>query len=182
MKRETLHGVYYWGLLWLASAVGHLPSHHARKWFYRRALGYEIAATAVVYSGAEFFGLRNLSIQRGAIVGRNSFIDCRHGVVIENDVNIASELRIWTSEHSVSSADFAVTGAPVAIKHHAFIGSRVTILPGVTVGEGAVVGAGAVVTRDVEPWTIVYGVPARVAGRRPHVDYRLDHGKPALFQ
>ena len=54
----------------------------------------------------------------------------------------------------------------VTIGHDVWIGHGATILPGVTIGDGAVVGAGAVVSRDIEPYTIVGGVPARVIRRR----------------
>jgi acetyltransferase-like isoleucine patch superfamily enzyme len=49
---------------------------------------------------------------------------------------------------------------------YAFVGVNAVVMPGVTIGEGAVIGAGAVVTRDVEPWTIVAGVPAKRIGVR----------------
>ncbi len=55
---------------------------------------------------------------------------------------------------------------PVVIGDHVWIGARALICPGVTIGEGAVVGAGAVVTRDVAPYAIVAGNPARVIGQR----------------
>lgn len=58
----------------------------------------------------------------------------------------------------------------VIIGHDVWIGHGVTVLPGVTVGHGAVLAAGAVVTRDVEPYTIVGGVPARLLKRRQPVD------------
>ena len=54
----------------------------------------------------------------------------------------------------------------VTIGHDVWLGHGVTILPGVTIGNGAVIGAGAVVSRDVEPYTIVGGVPAKVIRRR----------------
>lgn len=54
----------------------------------------------------------------------------------------------------------------VTIGHDVWIGHGATILPGVTVGDGAVIGAGAVVSKSVEPYTIVGGVPARVIRRR----------------
>lgn len=53
---------------------------------------------------------------------------------------------------------------PVVIKDRAFIGNNAVILPGIEIGEQAIVGAGAVVTKNVEPRTIVAGVPARVIG------------------
>ena len=55
---------------------------------------------------------------------------------------------------------------PVVIGNDVWIGNRAMIMGGVTIGEGAIVAAGAVVTRDVPPYVIVGGVPARVIGRR----------------
>ncbi|MBV6657601.1 MAG: chloramphenicol acetyltransferase [Devosiaceae bacterium] len=55
---------------------------------------------------------------------------------------------------------------PVTIGHDVWIGHGVTVTAGVTIGTGAVIGAGAVVTKDVEPYTVVGGVPARVLKRR----------------
>jgi galactoside O-acetyltransferase len=70
----------------------------------------------------------------------------------QNDVlNWAKNMKDWS----------AVIRAPVKIEPRAWIGFGAIILKGVTVGEGAVVGAGAVVTKDVPPWTIVAGNPAR---------------------
>jgi maltose O-acetyltransferase len=109
-------------------------------------------------------------------------LDSRNGINVGSNVNIASEVRIWTAEHDVFSDTFAQTGGPVCIGDFAFIGSRVTILPGVTIGEGAVVGAGAVVSKDIAPWTIAFGVPAKSIKARPRVEYRLQTAKKAFFQ
>ena len=62
-----------------------------------------------------------------------------------------------------SEADWKVE--PTLVKRGASIGSNVTIICGVTIGEGAIVAARSVVTRDVEPYTVVAGVPARVVRR-----------------
>lgn len=56
--------------------------------------------------------------------------------------------------------------APTDVEDHVWIGFRAIILSGVTIGEGSIVGAGAVVTKDVEPYTIVAGVPAKLIRSR----------------
>ena len=63
-----------------------------------------------------------------------------------------------------------------------YIGSGATILPGVTIGEGAVVACGAVVTKDVEPWTMVGGIPAKFIKKRPQVKYTQNTKKKNWWQ
>jgi acetyltransferase-like isoleucine patch superfamily enzyme len=87
-------------------------------------------------------------------------------LTIGDNVTISHQALLQTLTHDPRD-NFAVLARPVAIHDHAWIGARAIVCPGVTVGEGAVVGAGAVVTRDVPPWTIVAGNPARRIGERP---------------
>ncbi len=73
-------------------------------------------------------------------------------------------------------SDMADRGGDVIIGDRVWIGYGALILPGVKLGEGAVVGAGAVVTKDVEPFTIVAGNPARKIGERTkELRYRLNY-------
>ena len=75
--------------------------------------------------------------------------------------------------HDVQSRDFAASCLPIIVGDYAWICIHATVLGGVKIGEGAVVAAGAVVTRDVDPYTIVAGVPARKIGDRSlNLDYR----------
>ena len=76
------------------------------------------------------------------------------------------EATVLTLGHDPQSSDFADRGGDVVIGNRAWIGYGALILPGITIGDGAVVGAGAVVTKDVEPFTIVAGNPARKIGER----------------
>ena len=106
-------------------------------------------------------------------------IDARAGVVIGNNVNIAGEVAIYTLEHDPDSPTFDVKGGPVTIDDYAYIGARVVILPGVHVGYGAVVATGAVVTRNVPPYHIVGGVPAKfIRERNRDLHYKLDFALP----
>jgi maltose O-acetyltransferase len=67
-----------------------------------------------------------------------------------------------------------VAGSPVVIKDWVWVANQVTILAGVTIEEGAVVASGAVVTHDVEPWTLVAGVPAKFVRNRKVIKYTLN--------
>jgi maltose O-acetyltransferase len=78
-------------------------------------------------------------------------------------------------EHDITSPTFAAVGNSIYIDSWAYIGARVTILPGVHIKEGAVVASGAIVTKDVESWTLVGGIPAKFIKNRPIVkNYTLD--------
>ncbi|WP_461453691.1 acyltransferase [Mucilaginibacter sp.] len=96
------------------------------------------------------------------------------GLTIGNNVNISTQVVIWTLHHDYNSPDFAQAGSPVIIEDYVWLCSRAIILPGVTIGEGAVVAAGAVVTKNVEPYTVVGGVPAKyIAKRNTNLNYDL---------
>jgi len=86
-------------------------------------------------------------------------------LTIEDRVSIAQRVTFVTASNPNFSRLFDyvnVREGKIQIKKDAWIGVGAIILPDVTVGEGAVVGAGAVVTRDVEPYTVVGGVPAKL--------------------
>ena len=86
-------------------------------------------------------------------------------VTVGNHVFIGPQCGFYTAIHpfSVSERNLGLERAlPITIHDNVWIGGKVCILPGVTVGEGAVIGAGSVVTRDVPPYSVVAGNPARV--------------------
>lgn len=88
-------------------------------------------------------------------------------VVIEDNVSIGPKVMLIARTHSTEQIEkfgMVTSSIPgkITIKKGAWIGAGAIILPNTTVGEGAVVGAGAVVTKDVQPYTVVAGVPARL--------------------
>lgn len=91
-------------------------------------------------------------------------------VVVGSHVMIAPGAMLTVLGHDAADLAMPTRVAPIVVGDHAWIGARAVVLGGVTVGEGAVVAAGAVVTRDVPPWTMVGGVPARELGPRVLAD------------
>ena len=118
--------------------------------------------------GAQFAW--DLQIGDHSGVGVNALISA--SVTIGNDVMMGPECMIFTSNHGMDDLtepmwrqEFSKP-RPVVIEDDVWIGARVIILPGVRVGKGSVIGAGSVVTKDVEPYSIVGGNPARKIGSR----------------
>ena len=135
--------------------------------------------------GARMIGARlgsNVNIEHGAefdsrlVIGDNSSLgidaEAFGPVRIGRNVMMGPECVSLTRSHRYSRTDIPMISQgcedyqPVSIGDDVWIGRRVIILPGVTVGDGAIIGAGAVVAKDVEPYAIVGGVPAKVINRR----------------
>jgi len=87
-------------------------------------------------------------------------------ITIGKQVVVSQGAFLCCASHDISSPIMELTHKPIIIESQAWVAARAFVGPGVTVGEGAVVGACAVVTKDVEPWTVVAGNPARVVKKR----------------
>lgn len=165
--------------------AGSVPIHWYRKLCYRIA-GVTIGKGSSIHMHARFYDPTKIIIGDDTIIGEFAVLDGRDKLTIGNHVDIASEVMIFNAEHNVNAEHFAaeegITRAPVIIEDYVFIGPRAILLPGVTIGKGAVVGAGAVVTKSVNPYEIVGGVPAKVIGERQRKDLHYTLGRAAWFR
>lgn len=105
-----------------------------------------------------------------------TYIDCTGGLQIGRYFHTGKGLSIYTSDHIIDSNEAIPYGPTkvvcgVMIKDYVWVGADVTILPGVTIGKGAVIGNSSVVTKDVEAFSIVAGVPAKRIGQRDVVKF-----------
>jgi acetyltransferase-like isoleucine patch superfamily enzyme len=114
---------------------------------------------------------RGVRIGAGVYLGVNAIIDpaCPELVSIEDHARIGIGVIILAHNRPGDAvlAHVPEERAPVVVKRHAAVQAGAILLPGVTIGEGAIVKPGAVVETDVDPYTMVAGVPARVVGRVP---------------
>ncbi len=129
-----------------------------------------------VQMGCRFLS-RNVELGRRNVINFGCLFDGRgYAIRTGDDVSIGPAATLLTLGHDVRSPAFADRGGPITIGSRAWIAYGALLLPNVNVGEGAVVGAGSVVTRDVAPFSIVAGNPAKVIGQRPQeLSYQLDY-------
>jgi putative colanic acid biosynthesis acetyltransferase WcaF len=98
-------------------------------------------------------------------------------ITLEAHATVSQYAYLCAATHDYDDPAFPLVARPISIGPHAWVAASAFIGPGVTVGEGAVVGARAVVVRDVAPWAVVAGNPARfLKWRRSRINY--EHQRP----
>ncbi len=185
MKIKRFIGRYIAGFeRYLLFQVGLIPSHLIRNFVYKYVFSVDMKPKSIIYFGAEIRAPYNLQIGKGSIIGDKSILDARNKIEIGENVNFSSNVRIWTEQHDHRDPFFRCTSTSnfkVVIGDRVWIGPDVTILHGVTIGEGAVVAAGSVVTKNVLPYAIVAGIPAKKIGDRNHDLKYVFKGEPCPF-
>lgn len=162
--------------------VSHIPSYTIRHGWYRHILGWDIDPHVSILMGQhiQMAGIRasgkKVYIGPGSVINRACLLYTTGGLIIDEQVSIGDGVWLITGSHAMNDPQFPDFYKPIVIEHHAWIGMRATILGGVTIGEGAVVMAGAVVTRNVPPYAVVGGVPAKIIRQRelPNPSYTLN--------
>ncbi len=165
--------------LWIEEYVGWLtrglpgPEGVFFRWLLYRPLFRRLPFVPLIYPGVYFTHTYGISVGRNFSVNTGALLDGRGGITIGDSVMIGPQTVVVSSHHqsdvpTIPMASLDHVLAPVVIEDDVWIGAHVFIKGGVRIGRGAVVAAGAVVTRDVEPYAVVAGVPAaRVRSRKP---------------
>ncbi|HCJ50099.1 MAG TPA: galactoside O-acetyltransferase [Microbacterium sp.] len=120
------------------------------------------------YGGEAGIGLR---VGDRSSIGAGGFVGCSGWIEIGDDVMLGPGVRLFSENHafgdlSQTIKQQGVIRGELVIENDCWIGSGVTLLPNITVGRGSVIAAGSVVNRDVPPYSVVAGVPAKVVRSR----------------
>ncbi len=178
---ERLKNIFLEFEVFLLHLVGLVPSHHFRRFFYRLA-GVKIGRGSTIHMGCRFYDPKNIVIGEDTIIGEGAVLDGRDKLIIGNHVALATNVMIFNSQHEINDEYFSPSIAPVVIEDYVFVGPGVIIQPGVKIGKGAIVAAGAVVVKDVPPFAIVGGVPAKIIGERKLKDLHYKLGRARWFR
>jgi acetyltransferase-like isoleucine patch superfamily enzyme len=134
------------------------------RWERARSLGFGEGSS--IYQSAYVYG--DVTVGPGTWIGPMVLLDGSGGLTIGTGCDVSAGVHIYshdTVERVLSEGRAGVATAPVRIGDHSHIGAHAVVLKGVTIGHHSVVGACAFVSRDVPPYSIVAGVPARPIGR-----------------
>ncbi|WP_218938816.1 acyltransferase [Priestia megaterium] len=146
------------------------------RYYCAKRIAKEIGENCIIEKGCSIG--KNVSLGHYASVGIRCSVQAE--TRIGNHVMMGPECLIYTINHKFNKDELIFEGytkrEPVIIEDRVWIGARCIILPGVTVGKGATVGAGAVVTKNVPPYTVVAGNPAKV------VKYKLGNESQNYIQ
>lgn len=112
---------------------------------------------------------KNITIGKDVFINSGCHFQDQGGIAIGDGSLIGHNVVLATINHDLDPKNNRKNHyAPIQIGKHVWIGSNATVLAGVTIGDWSVVAAGAVVTKDVPPYTVVGGVPAKVLKTIPH--------------
>ncbi len=159
--------------------ISHVPSRRIRTLFYRLS-GAKISRNSLIFRNVDLLWPMGLEMREGSSIGWHCTIDARGGIVIGSEVTVASKCNLITGSHDLKDKYFPPRFEKIVIDDYAWVCTNSMILQGVHIGRGAVVCAGAVVTRDVEPMTVVAGIPAKVIGYRD-IEPEYENGLPPLL-
>lgn len=131
-----------------------------------RLWGAKIGRRCAVAASAHIWAPWNLEVGDYVAIGPRADIYNVDKIIMGSNITVSQGSYLCAASHDIRQLKKPLKTSPIKLEDSTWIGARAIVLPGVTIGEGAVVAAGAVVTKDVEPWTVVGGNPAKFIKKR----------------
>lgn len=154
-----------WALLYRTSP----RTAHGWRAFLLRSFGAKLGANCHFYPQSRIWAPWNLECEDTVIVGDRVVLYNPKLLYLASHVIISEEAYLCGATHDYNNPAFPVVSYPMRIERYAWIAARACVSPRVNVGEGAILALASVATRDLEPWSIYAGVPARRVKERARV-------------
>jgi putative colanic acid biosynthesis acetyltransferase WcaF len=136
------------------------PFHRWRA-FVLSLFGAKLGRGCHIYSRARIWAPWNLECDDHATIGDDAVVYNPERIVLGTHAIVSQQAYLCGATHDYEDPRFPLRAFPISIGSYAWICARATVQPGVSVGEGAVLALGAVAVRDLDPWTVYAGIPAR---------------------
>lgn len=131
-----------------------------------RMFGAKVGANSKISNSAKIWAPWNLEVGEMTAIGPHAAIYTADKIVIGDKVTISQGAYLCAASHDISKLNKPLVTKPITVGNYAWVCADAFVGMGVTIGEGAVVGARACVFKDVEPWTVVGGNPAKFIKKR----------------
>ncbi len=134
---------------------------HAWRSFLLRAFGATIGSNCHIYPGAKIWAPWNLTCGDVVAVADGAIIYNPSRITLRSHATISQEVYLCGATHDYEAPEFPLISEEILVEPFAWVCARATVQPGVSVGEGAVLALGSIATRNLDPWSVYAGVPAR---------------------
>ncbi|MEO4001500.1 putative colanic acid biosynthesis acetyltransferase [Mesorhizobium sp. CAU 1732] len=157
-----------WQVAWFTLARWSPSPLHPLRRGLLRLFGASIHKTAIVRSSATIWWPANLTMGAHASLGPGAICYNVAPVTIDDHAIVSQRAHLCTASHDIDDPEFPLRARPIQIGKKAWVAAESFVGPGVAVGEGAVLGARGVASRNLDPWTVYAGNPAKpVRNRKP---------------
>lgn len=156
-----------WGIVWLLLFRPSPRPLHAWRAFLLRCFGAKLAAHCHIYPGARIWAPWNLECEEYASVADEAVIYNAAKLFMGSHAIVSQQAYVCTATHDFDDPAFPMIASPIRLGRYAWVCARACVLPGVTLADGSVLGLAAVASKDLEPWQVYAGNPAkRIKQRR----------------
>ncbi|HSQ04677.1 MAG TPA: putative colanic acid biosynthesis acetyltransferase [Burkholderiales bacterium] len=151
------------------------PCHAWRAWLLR-CFGARLGSHCHIYPGARIWAPWNLECEDVVSIADEAIIYNPATIFLGSHAIVSQQAYLCGATHDYHDPGFPMVSSPITVGRYAWVCARAIVQPGITVGEGAILGLAALATKELEPWTIYAGIPAKRIKTRPRPGLRSAPG------
>lgn len=161
-------GRFAWNIVYIILFRLSPRSIHVWRVFLLRCFGAKLGEGCNIYPKAVIWAPWNLICEDVVAIADDATIYNPSIVKLGSHCIISQQAYICGASHDYDDSNFSLITAPITLGAYSWICARATVQMGVTIGEGAILGLGGIATRNLDPWSIYIGIPARKIKERKH--------------